>query len=217
MMDTQSLIDQLATELTPVKPIRPRNGVALALVAAFVAALGVIAVFGVRSDILAGTPDPIVLIRAMLLVLLGLATSFAVNNAARPMVGQGQNGWVWALAAALVVPVAALALFIYHGVAAMPFAQGDLDFAYSPYCLGISMASAALIGTVQTLWLKRGAPTDVNRAGWLVGLAAGGFGTFAYSLHCPSNSVFYIGLFYSLAVALCACLGRLIVPRLIKW
>jgi hypothetical protein len=217
MMDTQSLIDQLATELTPVKPIRPRNGVALALVATFVAALGVIAVFGARDDIMAGTPDPIVLIRAMLLVLLGLATSFAVNNAARPAVGQSHNGWVWALAAALVVPVAAIALFIYHRVTALPFAPGDLDFHYGGYCLGISMASAALIGTVQTLWLRRGAPTDVHRAGWLVGLTAGGFGTFAYSLHCPSNSVFYIGMFYCLAVALCAVLGRLIVPRLIAW
>lgn len=216
-MDTQALIDQLAIELTPVRPIKPRNGVALALVATFVAALCVIAVFGARTDIMAGKPDPIVLIRGMLLVLLGLATSFAVNNAARPMVGQGQNGWGWALAAALVVPVAALVLFLYHGVAALPFAQGDLDFHYGPWCLGISMASAGLIGTLQTLWLKRGAPTDINRAGWLVGLAAGGFGTFTYSLHCPSNSVFYIGLFYGLAVALCAAVGRLIVPRAIKW
>jgi hypothetical protein len=217
MMDTESLIDSLADDLTPVRPVKPRNGIALALAAAFVAALGVIAVFGARSDIIAGTPDPIVLVRGMLLVLLGLATSFAVNNAARPSVGNGHNGWVWALAAAMVVPVAALVLFVYHRVAAMPFAPGDLDFQFAPWCLGISMTSALLIGAVQTLWLRRGAPTDVNRAGWLVGLAAGGFGTFAYSLHCPSNSIYYVGLFYGLAVAICAALGRLIVPRLIKW
>ena len=48
-------------------------------------------------------------------------------------------------------------------------------------------------------------------------LAAAGFGTITCSLHCPSNSVFYIGLFYGLAVALCAAVGRLIVPRTIKW
>ncbi|MBU6207998.1 MAG: DUF1109 family protein, partial [Alphaproteobacteria bacterium] len=55
------------------------------------------------------------------------------------------------------------------------------------------------------------------RAGWLVGLASGSFGTFAYSLNCPSNSIYYIGLIYSLAVGVCAVTGRLIVPRIIRW
>jgi hypothetical protein len=216
-MKLDELIDTLAADLTPVKPIKPRNGVALTLTAAFAAALGVIAWFGARGDIMAGAPDPIVVVRALLLVLLGLATSFAANNAARPAVGQGHNGWLWALAAAGVVPAAALLLYLYHRIYGMPFAPGDLDFHYAPYCLGISIAGAALIGAVQTLWLRRGAPTDVDRAGWLVGLAAGSLGTLAYSLHCPSNSIFYVGIFYCLAVGVCAGLGRLIVPRLIRW
>ena len=53
--------------------------------------------------------------------------------------------------------------------------------------------------------------------GWLVGLASGSFGAFAYGLHCVSITVFYVGLWYTGAVALCALLGRLIVPRLIRW
>lgn len=217
MMNIDNLIDSLATDLVPVKPIRPRNGVAFTLAATFVAALGVIAYFGARGDIMAGAPDPIVIIRCLLLILLGLATSVAVTGAARPSVSRGHNGWAWALAAAMAMPTAALLLYFYHRVINMPFATGDMDFHYGPYCLAISGASALLIGAVQTLWLRHGAPTDLNRAGWLVGLAAGSFGTFAYSLHCPSNSIFYIGLFYSLAVGICAAAGRLIVPHLIKW
>ena len=67
------------------------------------------------------------------------------------------------------------------------------------------------------LALRRGAPTSPARAGWLTGIAAGGLGAFAYNLHCPFNNVVYIGLWYTLAVASCAVIGRLVVPRLIRW
>ncbi|MGB5724829.1 MAG: NrsF family protein [Parasphingorhabdus sp.] len=36
-------------------------------------------------------------------------------------------------------------------------------------------------------------------------------------MHCPFNSIFYVGLWYSLAVAICAIAGRLVVPHLIRW
>ncbi len=216
-MNTQNLIDSLSADLQPVKTIKASSGITVVLVATFVASLAVVGYFGARADIMAGAPDPIAVIRCILLVLLGLATSFAVTAAARPSVGQGHNGWVWALAAAFALPLAAVLLYAYHMMTAQPFAKGEMDFTYGPHCLGISAASAALIGTMQTLWLKRGAPTDLNRAGWLVGLASGSLGTFAYSLHCPSNSIYYIGLFYALAVGLCAVVGRLVVPRLIRW
>ncbi len=45
----------------------------------------------------------------------------------------------------------------------------------------------------------------------------GSFGAFAYGLHCPSITVFYVGLWYTGAILLCALVGRLIVPRLIRW
>ena len=67
------------------------------------------------------------------------------------------------------------------------------------------------------LHLRRGAPTSPERAGWLTGLAAGGLGAFAYSFHCPDNSIIYIGFWYSLAVGICAVLGRMLLPRLIRW
>lgn len=216
-MNTQDLIDGLVSDVKPVRTIKTRNGIAVVLVATGVAALAVVAWFGARSDILAGAPEPIVVIRGMLLILLGLATSFAATHAARPSVGQGHDGWAWALAAALVLPLSATVLYGYHMWMALPFAPGEMAFGYAPWCLGISGTSALLIGAVQTVWLRRGAPTDLARAGWLVGLTSGSFGTFAYSLHCPSNSIYYVGLFYALAVGLCAFIGRIVVPRLIKW
>ena len=67
------------------------------------------------------------------------------------------------------------------------------------------------------VWLRRGAPVNINRSALLVGLAAGSFGTLCYSLYCPSNSVEYVGIWYGLSVTLSAVAGRLIVPRFIRW
>ena len=86
-----------------------------------------------------------------------------------------------------------------------------------PWCFGVSIGGGLLIGAGLTLWLRSGAPTAINRIGWLVGLTSGSFGAFAYGLHCSSISVFYVGLWYTGAIMLCALLGRLIVPRLIRW
>jgi hypothetical protein len=211
--DMSSLIDDLA----PVRVVQRRDSLLLIAVATFVASVVVAMIYGMRADIIAGNPHPIVIIRASLLLLLGLATTLAVAAAARPSVGKPQNGWMWALAAAAVLPFAALCKFIYLYASGQPLNLFMLDFEFGPRCLFISTLSALWIGSLMTWWLRRGAPIALNRAGWLVGIAAGSFGTFSFNVYCNSVSIFYIGLWYSLAVTICAIVGRLIVPRLIRW
>lgn len=211
--DMSSLID----DLTPVRVVQRRDSLLLIAVATFVASVVVAMIYGMRADIIAGNPHPIVIIRASLLLLLGLATTLAVAAAARPSVGKPQNGWMWALAAAAVLPFAALCKFIYLYASGQPLNLFMLDFEFGPRCLFISTLSALWIGSLMTWWLRRGAPIALNRAGWLVGIAAGSFGTFSFNVYCNSVSIFYIGLWYSLAVTICAIVGRLIVPRLIRW
>lgn len=216
-MASNLIIDDLVADLTPVRPIRQND---LLLVAAAIAALTSIAVvtqFGMRHDLAAGNPHPIVIIRSGLLLLLGLATIFSVSATARPAVGNHYNGWKWMLAAVALLPIAALCRFAAGMSAGHPLDMYTEGFYTGPACLMISGASAIVIGGAMTAWLRRGAPTALNHAGWLVGIAAGSFGAFSYNLHCPSDSLYYIGLWYSLAVGMCAAIGRLIVPRLIAW
>ena len=59
--------------------------------------------------------------------------------------------------------------------------------------------------------------TAPERAGWLTGVAAGSFGTFAFSLHCPVTNIWYIGFWYALTVGVAALIGRILVPRFIRW
>jgi hypothetical protein len=211
--DIAALVDDLA----PVRVVKRVDGLLLTAAATFVTAAIVALTFGMRDDVITGNLHPIVIIRAGLLLLLGLATTLAVAAAARPSVGRPQNDWMWALAAAAVLPFAALCKFTYLYASGQPLEIFMLDFEFGPSCLLISSLSALWIGSFMTWWLRRGAPIALNRAGWLVGIAAGSFGTFCYNIHCNSISIFYIGLWYSLAVGICAITGRLIVPRLIRW
>lgn len=206
-------LETLVSELKPVKRIKPVD--ALALVAASTLAATFITTlrFDMRADILSGSPSTLVILRSGMLLLLGLAALAAVIAAARPGIGQASHGWRWALGAALLFPLTSLAVSLTHGTLPME----ELNASDGFWCLAISLSGAALVGSGLTHWLRRGAPVAIHRAGWLVGLTAGAFGTLAYNLFCQSNTVHFIGIWYSLAVALSAVAGRTVVPRLIRW
>ena len=206
-------IDALVADLTPIRLVSPRDGFALMAMATMIAVALVALMFGIRGDVMDGTPDPIVIVRAGILFILGLAAVSAVIASARPGVGQRNTGWRWALAAASMFPLTSAVLAMVNRQEALAEASSVTGL----WCLGISGVSALFIGGLLTFWLRQGAPTAINRTSWLVGLAAGSFGTLAYSLHCPSTTVYYVGLWYTLAILLSAVTARLIVPRLIAW
>jgi hypothetical protein len=212
-MNNNLSFDHLIADLRPVSVLRPAGAVLLAMSATSIAAAAMALTYGLRPDIIAMTPHPMVLLRAGMLLLLGTAAFVAVIGSARPSVGNGHSGWAWALAAALLFPVTAALMLISAG----ELPVGALAPRIGGYCLAVGGGSALLIGAALTFWLRKGAPTALNRAGWLVGLTAGSFGTFVYSLHCPMNTIYFIGLWYSLAVGLASVAGRLIVPRIIRW
>ena len=148
-------IETLVADLEPVRPVSPRGGVLITLVAAAVVVAIVAALFGLRPDVVAGDPHPVVMMREGMLLLLGFASVVAVVASARPGVGQSSTGWRWALAAASLFPVTSLVLSL----------SGDgfpMDVLFSvdgPWCLGISLCGGVMIGAGLTLWLRRGAPT----------------------------------------------------------
>jgi len=206
-------IDRLVADLKPVRRLSPAGGF-LIVGLATLAAVGATALgFGLRPDVAALRPAEIVLLRSGALLLIGLATAAAVIASARPGVGARQEGWRWALAAGALFPATSLLL----SLGGSGFPAYVLTAESVPYCLGISLTSALVIGAGLIGWLRCGAVTELARAGWLTGLAAGAFGTFAYNLYCPSMTVHYAAIWYVVTVGASAALGRLIVPRLLRW
>jgi hypothetical protein len=208
-----AIIDAFVDDLVPVRPVRPRTAVFGVTIVVLAAVVLIALLFGLRPDLIGGNPHPMIMIREGMLLLLGGATLGAVIRAARPGVGHLNRDWMWVLGAAALFPAVAIVLSLVRGT----FPRSDLMSSSALYCMSITVVSGLVIGGVLTAWLRRGAPTAPSRAGWLVGISAGSFGAFAYGLHCPSESIYYIGLWYSLAIGACAMLGRLIVPRLIRW
>ncbi len=209
---SKSLIDGLVDELEPVKTIKPTAGLLVAGGLTLTAMAAVATALGVRNDLAMGMADEMFFLRSGILLMLGLATAFAAVNLARPGVGNLNRGWIWALATASLFPITAVIMSLINTppVEALRPTQGML-------CLAVSMISALGIGSGLTMWLRQGAPTSPERAGWLVGIASGALGAAAYNIYCPFNDIYYIGLWFTLPVLASAIIGRLVVPKLIRW
>jgi len=208
----QALIDDMVDELVPVRSLRTWEGIGVTLLLAAGAMAVVATSLGVRGDLRMGIPDAMFFIRSGVLVILGMATAFAVVNMARPGVGNSNQGWIWAFGAASLFPLTAL---IMSAVAAPPIEA--LRPAEGLKCLMYSSMAAIGIGTGLTLWLRQGAATSLERAGWLVGTASGALGAAAYNIYCPFNDIYYVGVWFTLPVIISAFVGRAIVPALIRW
>jgi hypothetical protein len=205
-------IAALVDELKPVRPLRIGRAVSAVAAILLLVSLLITQSWGMRADVVAGDPDPMFLIRGGLLLLLGGGCAWAALGMASPSVGKPGQAWKMAIAAAALLPLAALVVAMTGRTdVAMDHMRNGLD------CMLYSGFGALAVAVPMVLWLRRGAPTSAERAGWLTGVASGGLGAFAYGLHCPFNDLVYIGLWYSLAVGSCAVVSRLVVPKLIKW
>ena len=210
---TEDLIAGLVADLTPIAPLRKRGGMALALLALGAGITGILVQLGLRADLAAGQPEAMVLISCGLFLVLTLASSWAVVDLARPYVGVRREGWGWTALMAGVLPSAALVL-----MAAAWLRDEPSGLALDGWnCMSFGLGWGLLTATALVLWLRRGAPSRLDRAGLLTGVAAGAAGIFAISLYCPHNDLVHIGIWHGLTVVLAGIAGRLVIPRLIAW
>ena len=210
---TESLIAGLVDDLMPVVPLSKGRGMALAVTALAMGAAGMVGLFGLRADLLAGQPEAIVLISGGLFLVLALASCWAVVDMARPYVGVRREGWGWTALMAGVLPVAALVLLAMSWLHGEPTPLDEDGW----NCLGFGLGWGLLTASALVWWLRRGAPSRPERAALLAGVGAGAAGVFAVTLYCPHNDLVHIGVWHGSAVILAGLLGRLAIPRLIAW
>jgi len=206
------LIEQLAADLAPVRTLKTRDGLLLIALAAIATVLVVAFFHGVWMDGLTGRASPIYYIVNGLLLVLGLASATSVIALARPQVGNHHDGPRWALAMVGVVPavtVITLALRSNLGLA-MSDANGLA-------CFSKALVAAIFTAIALVLWLRRGAPVSLQVAGLQTGIAAGALGSVAYGMSCSLDTLAHVGIWHVAPVAVAGALGRLIVPRLVRW
>lgn len=213
MADRKSdrLIAELVDDLRPVQVLRARVG-ALAAGAGLAVALTIALFgFGIRPDLAAGRLDPMFLVSSGLYLILGVAAASTVISMGRPQVGNRHGGWRWAAATAASLPASALLIALFGSDTVSAGTMAGLGCAVAGSMIGLGVAFAL------TLWLRRGAPTSPQRAGLLTGIASGSLGIFAYAFHCTHDDLVHVGLWHALAIVLSAVLGRIAIPRLIRW
>lgn len=211
--DPDAFISGLVDDLVPVRPLRQRSGMARAVLAMLGGAAGMLLLFGLRADFQSGRPDALPLLSAGLFLVLALASSWAVVDLARPLVGSRREGWGWNALMVALLPVLALVLMLTNALRGVP---SGLAF-NEPQCLEYGLLGSLITAAVLILWLRRGAPAEPDRAGLMTGVAAGSAGIFAVSLYCPHSDLVHIGIWHGLTVVLAGLIGRLAVPRVVRW
>ena len=213
-MSREDLIAAMTEDLTPVKRVKPVEGIALIAFAAVVAAVMSIAVHDWWDGLLTGEASGYFLITHGLLLGLGAASTAALVTSAMPRVGARANAPLWSAIMLGILPLGAvLALLSGEG----NHAHEGLNDPVAFLCTTSSLTAGALVLVAAVLWLRRGAPVSIERSGWLAGLAAGSLGTLAYGITCPLDTLSHVGLWHVAPVAIAAVFGRLVVPPLIRW
>jgi hypothetical protein len=209
---TNSLIQQMADDLEPVRPLLMRDGILLVVAAVALTLLGVALLPGLWRGLWMGDASMFFVVTNGLLLVLGCAAASSVLQMANPRVGNQHDGPRWASLMVAVLPVAAIVSLLGHEHPMEP-----LTDTYGFKCFGAAMLASLLTAVTLVLWLRRGAPVAPATAGMHLGIAATALGSAAYGLACPLDGAVHLGIWHVAPVMLGALIGRFALPPLLRW
>ncbi|HMJ20869.1 MAG TPA: DUF1109 domain-containing protein [Terriglobales bacterium] len=213
-MKTDQLIDMLSTNVEPVQQGRLRKTLVWALVVGGAAAFCLmLATVGLRTGVTDGfLPGYLTLKLLFTLSLMGVGAAL-LERLMRP----GQDGrklFAFVFLPFLIVICAGIASLIFG----QPMAWGRMIFGMQWATCLLCIPLFAVVPFAALVWaLRKGAPTNLRRAGAIAGLVAGALGATAYAFHCPDDSVPFIAIWYGTLVGLCGVIGAILAPRLLRW
>lgn len=117
------------------------------------------------------------------------------------------------------IPFLVMIVLALRELGARPFGEWSRDVGHAAWleCLWQIPALAIPAFVILAIAVRHLAPTDLTRTGAYIGLLAGGIGAIAYALHCHEDSIAFVAIAYSLAIAEMTLVGALIGPRMLRW
>lgn len=216
-MNTDRLVEVLSVNPEPVQPGHFARTLILAMVTGEAAAFGLMFVtVGPRPEVCSKAHFDWLAVKLLFsLSMIGAGAPLLV----RSMVPGRENETNWTLIffpflAAISV---ALGLFLRDPIHRWRGMLLGANRWSSVHCLLYIMLFAAVPLAALILALRKGAPTQLIRAGAIAGIVAGGLGAAAYAFSCRSDTIQFIGIWYGAATALCAAIGARVGPRLLRW
>ena len=211
---TTTLIERLASDLTPVAPGEvPRRMAASLGVGALVSLSIALGLWGFRPDLPHALGTASFWIKELFVLVLAAAGAAGLTALARP---DGDARRPALIAVAVMLAMAALAACELAGAA--PAGRRDLllgsTAAVCPWLI-LSLSVPILVGVIVAV--RTLAPTRLRAAGAAVGLSAGAVAALAYSITCGEQGLAFFVVFYGGAIAAVTAIGSLLGPRLLRW
>jgi hypothetical protein len=213
-MKTDELIETLGVTVERVEGRSFRNAFIVALI------FGVAVAVCVMQAVLGMSPSALRESRLWLLILIAAFVVGVVAAGSRFLLKAAYPGMSRRGPTALIVVL--LAAFLCAGLAGLlaahPAARRAMIFG-PMWTVCLTCIPLFSIGPfIALVWvLRKGAPTKLRSTGAVAGLVAGAVGAGACALHQPGVSLPFIGLWYAGPVLLCALLGALLGPRVLRW
>ncbi|MGY2049118.1 NrsF family protein [Methylobacterium sp. JK268] len=216
-MRTDELIGLLgaSVEGEPVRRPRLTRRIGLAAALGAAGALGIaLLALGVRPDLLHGRALGFLVAKVAFSACVGGLALCYLARLARPGGERRVSPAVASLPFAAVILLAVLSLASAPPSHWAPMLAGEMWLE----CL-LSIPVIAVVPFAVLVWVVRrfGAPTDLVRAGALVGLASGALSAMGYALHCVDDTIPFVAVWYGGTIALCTLAGAILGPRLLRW
>jgi len=213
-MKTDDLVALLSTNLEPVDRNAVVRTLCVAIAAVAIAAIGIaFAGLGFRPDLTTTRALIFLAVKvAFAIGVTGLSLAY-LTRLARP---SGERKILPLLVAAPFLVIVVLAAI---SLGSAPRAHWERMIMGDEWleCL-LSIPIIAIVPFAVSIWaVRKGAPTNLSRAGAFAGLIAGGVSAMAYALHCTDDSLPFIAVWYGGTIVLCTLAGAALGPRLLRW
>jgi hypothetical protein len=210
---TDDLIADLSDRLEPVRYGALTRMLVLAVVVGVIGStILMLSALGLRHDFARAIVSFGMWTKLVYTFAIAVLGFWLVQRAGRPGADMG------AIARILLLPVLAIALLALAQLTTPGADIRHLILGHSSRVCAFLVTLTALPTLAATFWaLKRMAPTRLTLAGVGAGLFAGAAGAFVYSFHCTEGSAPFIGIWYSLGIALTAAIGGFLGRNLLRW
>jgi len=214
-MNTEDLIESLASDTRPVPRGLARARVAFAVLAGGLAALVLLSLlWGIRPDL------DIAMAGMMFWMKTGYTASIALIGLAGAVVLTRPEAraprWLWLA----LVPVALFAIKAAHEMMNAPSSDVRMDMWLGNswlVCPAIVLSLSLPIMATLMYAARTLAPTRLRLTGAVIGLASGGVAATIYCLHCPETTATFVLSWYTLGILLAAGVGAILGPKLLRW
>ena len=213
------LIDDLAVDLKPVKPLRSRPLWVGALFGLSVAALYIWCLYGPRPELSALTygnwsGNRMSVVKPLMFLALGLSALWGVSGLARP---EGRPKLRYLLPLLIIGGVVLGGLLVEYRQEGWARMSDNLSGGVLICYMTILCGGMAGLIVLWRLWLRRSATSHPVALGAMSGLATASLMASAYALHCQGDAPVYLLLVYGAAVAILTGIAALLGSKLLRW